>query len=265
MPPPDAPPPVRCVVHRFDVRVGVESLPASIAVARVVDDAAAHEVLARQWLRPTELTRYRRFLVDSGRRDFLAGRIAAKSALQALAPSTAANVDWEVVSGIWQQPSVRGPIAGLGVTLAHAGGTGVAVAFDDRWAAGVDVESLAHPAIETIRTQVTRKEADWAGACHSCTIGWDTEPARWLALWTAREAFGKILGTGLGLPEALLPVIGWTPLEWGWTATLAGNDSFAIQTFVNRETVTSLVLPAGTLRDETAQMLRTWIGATALA
>lgn len=228
-----------------------------VAVSHVIDDARAHELLAAAWLSADELARYRRFLVDSGRRDFLTGRIAAKSALDGLHATGNPGRAWEIVPGAWSHPRVRGPACGLAVTLAHAAGFGVAVAHDDRWTCGIDIEALTHTSIETIATQVSPEEAAWARSPEADADA--AESARWLALWTAREAFGKLLGTGLGLPEALLPTANWQPLGEGWTAELKGNASFAVQTARGATTVASLVMPAGSFATAAAEALQAWI------
>lgn len=236
-----------------EAAVGTATVPVCVAVSHVAEEPRAHALLAEAWLEKSELVRSERFLVDHARRDFLAGRIAAKSALEALHKTGRAGHAWEIVSGAWSRPKVRGPVGELAVTLAHAAGFGLAVAHDDRWICGADIESLEHPAVDTIATQVTAAEAAWARA------GGDEETARWLALWTAREAFGKLLGTGLGLPEALLPTAEWCDRAGGWTARLAGNESFALQTVRGATTVASLALPAGSVDPVTAEALHAWL------
>ena len=248
----------RLVAFRGEARVGDDSVAWCASVAHVVEDNSVHAALASGWLRGSETTRYGRYVVDHGRRDFLAGRLAAKTALDGLHPTSDPGLAWEIVPGAWSRPIVRGPAAGFALTLAHAGGIGVAIAHDDRWRCGIDIERREHQAVDTIRTQLTPAETAWAETKPAMPLQEEDTSARWFALWTAREAFGKLLGTGLGLPEALLPTSDWAPLGSGWTAALAGNNSFAIQTAVDARVVVSLAMPNGSLTLETRAALQAW-------
>lgn len=212
---------------------------AAIALARPPAAAATCAQLVRDWLRGSELERAAAFKVGHGRRDFLAGRIAAKSALRALAPATS-PLDWEIVRGEWHRPLVRGPVGQLHVTLAHAAGIGLAVAHHSGWACGIDFEPRTRNADEAIASQMSPGEISWAQAAPSPAA----QSERWLILWTAREALGKALGCGLMQPERLAPTIDWAPAPHGWTAGFANDDSFSVRVGLTPAFVLAWVIPS---------------------
>src|SRR5690606_29223663 len=140
-----------------------------------------------------EPARAARFVVDHARADFLAGRIAAKSAVRALRPDAAPPGTWEVAGALHKPPRLPEVFRGLGITLAHSSGVGVALAHPASWRCGVDLEPADRDAGDVIATQVAPAEAAWAHAAADA----DEQRVRWLVLWTVREALGKSLGTGL--------------------------------------------------------------------
>ncbi|WP_442887502.1 4'-phosphopantetheinyl transferase family protein [Congregicoccus parvus] len=191
----------------------------------------------RVWLKEGELERHARFRVQHARDDFLAGRIATKSALAAIVPHTQPHA-WEIVGGIWRQPCVRGPSAGLAVTLAHADGAAVAVAHDDRWTCGIDLERTTRDAADVVRTQVSPAESAWAEAAPG-------DASRWMLLWTAREAIGKAARTGLLFPETLPATRDWRQEPNGsWRAALGDSDLLSIVAVCSGEWTLSLLVPS---------------------
>ncbi len=197
----------------------------TFAVARPDPTNASAPAARDGWLRGEELERFARFKVDHARADFLAGRRAAKSALCALHPDTA-PADWELVRGEWRQPLPRGPVSGVAVTLAHSGGTAVAVASEERYAFGIDLETVDREAAAVVRTQVTDAETAWAEA------GGADAQVRWMLLWTAREALGKRLRTGLLFPERIPATAIWSEHHGIWTARLAGTAAVEMRAVV---------------------------------
>lgn len=223
----------------------------ALAVARVATDPLAHPTIASHWLAGAEHARAARFAVDHGRADFLAGRIAAKSAAHALVPDAPAPAHWGIVAGEFEQPLLGATFPGRAVTIAHAGGLGLGLVHAQRWRFGIDLEPVDRDASDVIATQVAESEAAWARAAG--------EPAaqrpRWLLLWTAREAQGKSFGTGLLEPERLRPTLGWTPAPHGWRARLSGDDAMQVRSVVVGGWIVSLVLPA----EIDADAIATWL------
>jgi phosphopantetheinyl transferase len=241
-----------CEVLRFTTPVHDKRWPAAVGVARIPDISRWSSINLDRWLGPTEKERFHGFKVDHARADFLAGRVAAKSALRAIAADTKVD-DWGIERGIWHQPRPRGPLAGLGVTLAHSCGLAVAVAFDDRWICGIDLESNERVDVEAIATQVSVEEANWARECD------ENASDRWLFLWTAREAQGKARGCGLLFPEALSPTVSRIDSEHGWESGLSGTDLLGARCVRWNKGVLSIVAPVSSLRDSEFTSVFSWI------
>lgn len=224
----------------------------AVGVARVpAAEPALHRALALSWLRGDEHARCARFQVDHGRADFLAGRMAAKAAVQALAATGVAPHDWEIRSGVHHQPGIAHAFPGCGVSIAHADGVGVALAFASPLRCGVDLEPLSRTADDVIATQVTPAEAAWARA------GGAAERERWLVLWTAREAQGKSFGTGLLEPDQLRPTAAWVPVAHGWQAQIVGDDDHQVRSVCAAGRIVSLVLP----KEIEAEAIAQWLAA----
>lgn len=121
---------------------------------------------------------------------WLSGRWAAK---QALAAASGTAHQHTVLPGVFDQPVVTGP-GSLGVTISHAGALAGALAFPSTHPMGLDLESVRPEVTETVRHLFAGAELrPWVRA------GFSSDQAHTL-LWTAKEALGKALGTGLTTP-----------------------------------------------------------------
>ena len=134
------------------------------------------------------------------RHGFLLGRLAAKRALGAmLAESDARRID--IRTGVFGQPLVCHPRADHAqVTVSHAHGTAVALAYPRQWPLGLDLEAVGAESAATIlgELQMSAAEQAWlasgvVGAATVCGV-----------LWTAREALGKSMQIGLNCPLGIL-------------------------------------------------------------
>ena len=86
------------------------------------------------------------------------------------------------------------------VSLAHKRGIGLAMAVEDGWGCGIDMEFLNQRIKEP--SQITFNE-DELDLMKSCMLSEDME---WIfRVWCAKEAIGKALGRGLyGSPQNLI-------------------------------------------------------------
>ena len=252
----DATTTVDLAIHDFAIP-GLAGANAAVAIVRVGPADLQAGPLAG-WLAREEIDRFHRFKVEHARVDFLAGRIAAKSALIRLVPQSR-PADWELVLGVWRQPCVRGPFGGLKVTLAHSAGVAVAVAFDDRWTCGIDLEESTRDAAEVVESQVTGAEADWARAA-----GADMT-TRWMLLWTAREAIGKSFGTGLLFPSFLPASRDWHEIDGFWHARVGNGDLLAIRSIMSGRFALSWLAPAAAAQAPVGGEMLQWLRATLAA
>jgi phosphopantetheinyl transferase len=233
-----------------EVQVRVFGMDFAGAIARVdARDALEHRAIAAAWLAGAEHDRAARFVVDHARADFLAGRVAAKSAVRAVRPQAPIPSGWEIRRGEIEQPLLEHVLPGMGVSIAHAGGVGLGFAHPLALRCGVDLEHLSREATDAIASQVTPDEIAWARA------GGDEEAVRWMLLWTAREALGKSLGIGLYHPDRLLATEQWTVAAPGWRACFAGDDAMIARSIVAGGFVVTLVLPSSV----DAEAIATWL------
>jgi len=223
----------------------------ALAVARVTTEPGSHRTIAARWLAGAEHARAARFAVDHGRADFLAGRVAAKSAAAALVPGGPAAANWEIVAGECEQPLLTTTFPDHAVTIAHADGLGLGLVHARRLRCGIDLEAADRDAGDVIVTQVATTEAGWARAAG----GSEEQRQRWLLLWTAREAQGKSLGTGLLEPERLRPTGHWRTATHGWRAQLDGDPAVQVRAIVAGGWIVSLVLPT----EVDAEAIATWL------
>jgi phosphopantetheinyl transferase len=159
---------------------------------------AALETEVCSVLHPAELEKLAALKFDRRRLSFLLGRFAAKAALRCWV-GQGQPTDWEIASGVFGQPLVRGPhAADLTVSLAHAQESGAALVTERGHPVGVDFETVAIERIEALRSQVVPEEVVLAKALVPEEIEYLT------LLWTAKEALSKATGTGMMTPFPLM-------------------------------------------------------------
>ena len=186
-------------------------------------ESAVNEVL-----HPAELEKLAALKFDRRRLSFLLGRFAAKAALQCWA-GQGEPTEWEIASGVFGQPLVRGPhAADLTISLAHAQELGAALVSERGHPVGVDFETVAIERMEALRSQVVPEEVELVKVFVAEEIEHLT------LLWTAKEALSKATGTGMMTPfplmslETIKPERGWLISEFknfgqyrSWSVRLA--------------------------------------------
>jgi acyl transferase domain-containing protein/phosphopantetheinyl transferase (holo-ACP synthase) len=158
--------------------------------------AASRELMMRRYLGERERAQFAA-LPPRRQRGWLLGRIAIKDAVRRHLWDGGAGpmfpVEVEVTHAASGQPLVN--VANLRVSVAHKEGRAVAIVGEGR-AVGIDLERVA-PRAEGF--------AAVAFAPEELALGEDREPLDWQTrLWTAKEAVGKLRGTGVTDPRALV-------------------------------------------------------------
>ena len=200
-------------VIEFDDHLRV---PAS-AVAFVSFSAAdgEHTSCAPSWLAPAEAVYARGLAVPRRRAAWLAGRLAAKTAIATLAPRATPPERTEILPAAGGEPVVRGAFSESGspidVSIAHSHGLAAAVAFERRrtGAMGIDIEGRGQSIDDAL--------VDFAFSIEeAAAIGTPAdEEGRQLCLlrfWTAKEAVLKAVRRGLRLPLSAVR-LRWTDLD----------------------------------------------------
>jgi 4'-phosphopantetheinyl transferase EntD len=172
------------------MRPQVDWLPPGVWLAVTPSDAAD---LAKR-AEAVGITLYRDGLAERRQRDFLAGRLAARAALQRLGAATfALGRDANAVP-IWPE--------GIVGSISHCGTKAAAVVGwrRDYAALGLDLEAQISPE----RARAARHVMD---ATEIAEVSSSTDPWRWTRHWSAKEAAYKCLnGMGVALPfSALVP------------------------------------------------------------
>ncbi len=158
--------------------------------------AAVEATAAEEFLSANEKAQLAGFKFAAKQESFLLGRLAAKRALGALLEEPDLR-RIEIRSGIYGQPLVQHPHAGATqVSVSHSHGLAVALAFPAQYPMGIDLETVAAVSAATIIGELgaSPPELTWLA-----TGGVDDATAC-CVLWTAREALGKSLQTGLNSP-----------------------------------------------------------------
>jgi phosphopantetheinyl transferase len=217
-------------------------------------------------LTPVERRVVADFRFEKRRRDWLAGRLAAKAASLALLRSEGGPVlaaeDIEVRTAPTGRPEVLihgAPSDGLRTTISHSGGAAGAAAYRERDAGvvGLDLERIADVDTALFPIAFTDAEVAWI---HGAAAPAERRE-RVLRLWTSKEAVLKALGVGLS--EALLsvevapgppgepwPAIAWrpAPAQRLLVRTARAGDwivALAVSPRLERPTAPPRPLPAG--------------------
>jgi 4'-phosphopantetheinyl transferase len=214
------------------------SAPACFAWAR--EAFAGH---LRAWadtgLGPAETAAFRRCRTREREISYLLGRHVARHAV-ALYLKDQAHVPFEIASGVFNQPIVRGPVTEPpGITISHTGDLAVAIAHDAGHKMGVDIEHSRGKA--GLGSVLTDREARLAEA-----MPFD-EDVRATAIWTMKESLSKALRCGLTVPLSLLEVGSVVVESDGSVRSDFSNfGQYKCQTWICDPHVLSIALPLKT-------------------
>lgn len=174
---------------------------AALAFVSFVEDGGAMTIAAHTWLTPAEAEYAGRLATVRRRAAWLAGRLAAKTAIARLAGAVGPPRDIEVLPASNGAPVVRGVQPGtsaIAVSISHTRGLAVAIAFDRRVAAmGIDLE-VADQAIDPALLAFAFSEEERAAIATG--EGDAAAHRRTLTFWTAKEAALKAARRGLLVP-----------------------------------------------------------------
>lgn len=150
---------------------------------------AIHASLSRE-----ERARSDRFRCGDDARDYAAAHALLRFSLSAYRPVPVA--DWRFKTSASGKPAIDSPdpqLTRLSFSLTHMAGL-VACAIADRHAIGVDLERADRrfEPLEIARRYFSQEEAD-----SLATLEGDARHARFIELWTLKEAYLKATGAGL--------------------------------------------------------------------
>ena len=200
-------------------------------------------VSPEEFLSEGENDRLKEYRFPAKREGFLLGRLAAKRALGALLEEPDLR-RIEIRSGIYGQPLVDHPRAGsTEITVSHSQGRAVALAFPAAYPMGIDLETLSAISAPTILGELEASPAELAWLA----TGGVAEAAACGVLWTAREALGKALKTGLNSPLGILALTGIQAAgEQAWASRYLNFPQCRCLSQVKNGRVLSLAMPGDT-------------------
>lgn len=191
-------------------------------------------------LHEQELVYSRNLRYEKRRYSYLAGRYIAKKSLgQFLGTDLLSKI--LIQPGVFNQPIVTATISNPpSISISHTEEVAACVVFPREHPMGLDAETVKEYKAEAIETQLTLHEKQLFPQKSFDKVHFYTY------LWTAKEALSKLLTTGL-----------MTPLEVYQIETISLCGNYAVSTFSNFEqyqavtflqdnTVFSLVLPKNT-------------------
>jgi 3-oxoacyl-(acyl-carrier-protein) synthase/malonyl CoA-acyl carrier protein transacylase/phosphopantetheinyl transferase len=189
-----------------------------VTVAEHWRAAASRELMMRRYLGERERAAHEQ-LGPRARRGWLLGRIAIKDAVRQHLWANGAGALFPAEVRVGNEPSGRptAEVAGraLAVSVAHKDELAAAIVGEDGEDVGIDVEKIDEVATRTeafLALAFTPRERALAGA----------DPERLARLWAAKEAVGKLRGTGVTNPRRLEVQAAGDPLAG------ADRDRFAI-------------------------------------
>ncbi len=180
----------------FDVTRKESCFKASLAVVK----AHLETLLERkeEYLHAEELAFFKNLQHEKRQHSYLLGRFAGKLALQDACRSE--TVDGVFIgSGVFNFPVVYGLKNKLQISLAHSGSISAALVFPEAYPMGIDLEVIDEETAENIIPHLTMHERSLL------QYGMDRSLFACM-LWTAKEALGKVLRTGLTTPLPILEI-----------------------------------------------------------
>jgi 4'-phosphopantetheinyl transferase len=193
----------------------------AVPVALAVTSFSSALLEATGLLHPQEHTA----LTGEALQHYLSGRLAAKLAVSHFTQVPVAEI--RIQPGVFGQPLLYCPgYSNIQVSLAHSGGSAMAVVFPEGHPMGVDIEDTRH---SRLLPSLTPAEA---------SLGADP-----LFLWTAREALSKVLKTGLTTDLEILEVASVCPRDGCFIFTFTHFMQYKAISWKAGHMVCSLVLP----------------------
>lgn len=172
--------------------MGDDAPRAAVWIASTADALGLDE--AAKALDQEERRRADRFRLAADRERFLAGRALLRHALSQRTGGAISPADWRFRAGPDGKPAVAEGLPPVAFNLSHSGAC-VSVAVGGSAVIGVDVEcALPDERLAIVADVLTPRERD---ALHRTAA--EDRWARFIRLWTVKEACGKALGLGIGI------------------------------------------------------------------
>lgn len=200
-------------------------------------DALGPQVYAR-YLTAAEQKGAEAYLVPSRQQAFLKGRYIAKKAV-AVYLEDDDHLAYSIRSGIFGQPlletvHMRKP----GLSISHSGAMAACVVFDEAHPMAIDVEKIEPARAASIAGLLSQQELAM------CRQTAENSTRAYMRLWSMKEALSKVLKTGLSADFRVLELESLARHGQIMTGCFTNFVQYKALSWVEREYVWALVLPA---------------------
>ncbi|MCE5294804.1 MAG: 4'-phosphopantetheinyl transferase superfamily protein [Chlamydiales bacterium] len=188
-----------------------------------------------EYLHAEELAVFKDLKYEKRQHSYLLGRYVAKLALK----HTFIGQDLGrvfVAPGIFNFPVVYGLQEKIQISLAHSEHFSAALVFPEAYPMGIDLEIEDAVNGEVIHSHLTKHEK----LLYTNELNIDTTRFVFV-LWTAKEALGKVLKTGLTTPLNILEIKSIKVVRNGFQCLFTNFPQYQAFTCINQPVVVSMV------------------------
>ncbi len=198
---------------------------------------------ADYFLHPEEENYYHGLKFDRRRTSYLIGRLAAKHAVSAYTDKNDLSSIW-IDIGVFGFPLVKCKgLQNIQASITHCQSISTALAFPEAHPMGIDLELIRDSNAQTIEGQITAREKKLLSE-----LDYPKEVGYTL-LWTVKEAFSKVLKTGMTMNFKLLEVKSMQKNEFVVESTFQNSIQYKAVTSHTEEWALSVVMPRKTEAD----------------
>ena len=188
-----------------------------------------------------ELAYYQSLKFERRKSSYLLGRMAAKKALGQLYP----HIKYEnmhIAFGVFDFPTIKDTSFGrnMQVSISHAGGLALALAFPEEHPMGVDMERVDTKQTEAIEGQMTTQDIAFLQANQLYSKDGLT------LLWSMKEALSKVLKTGFMIDFQLLEINSLEIQGKQYIATFRHFPQYKALGYIHNGFTYAIVLPQRT-------------------
>lgn len=227
----------RTILHSLNIRRGEVYLAATLGMS-FDNGIYSLDELAAELLGPAESAYFSTLRSERRRKSYLLGRYAAKLALKEQLSEPDPKCI-EIVKGVFEQPIVHARRnGGWNITISHADGLAVSLAYPTGHPMGIDVERIDQARQETILSQLCSEEIAWVESAAT-----DQQRVA-TALWTAKEALSKVLTTGLMSPLQIYRLTEFSPIGPNvWEGLFLNFGQYKARVWAGSAYVLSIAMP----------------------
>lgn len=193
-------------------------------------------------LHPTEIAKSQTHKYEAGKKAYLLGRLAGRSALSLMMPQENLSTVF-IGSGVFSFPIIEGASGGLSISITHCDDLGMALVYPQAHPLAIDLERIDAKRKNTFAEYVnTEEQLLIRKAGLPKTVG-D------VMAWTVKESLSKVLRTGMTLDFKLIQLASILRKENHYESTFTDFGQYKAISYPIGEYVCSIVMPKFTTPD----------------